>query len=121
MFSHTFLLFGSLLSCSSILAKLLLTNFFAPFSAAQESNFSSCFLVPFALQGSMLYVRPHISGTERVGFSKQDTCGNLVADSLPVIFPLSAFHKKFLVQTSIGRMQIIPFLLTKILKLYFLA
>jgi hypothetical protein len=31
------------------------------------------FLVPLALQGSTLYVRPHISGTERVGFSKQDT------------------------------------------------
>ncbi len=26
----------------------------------------------FALQGSTLYMRPHISGTERVGFSKQD-------------------------------------------------
>ncbi len=27
----------------------------------------------FALWGSMSYMRPHISGTERVGFSKQDT------------------------------------------------
>jgi hypothetical protein len=30
------------------------------------------FLVPLALQGSTLYMRPHISGTECVGFSKQD-------------------------------------------------
>jgi hypothetical protein len=29
------------------------------------------FLVPLALQGSTLYMRPHISGTECVGFSKQ--------------------------------------------------
>jgi hypothetical protein len=44
MFSHMFLLFQLLLSYSSIIAKLLLTNFFAPFLAAQESNFSSRFL-----------------------------------------------------------------------------
>jgi hypothetical protein len=44
MFSHMFLLFYLLLSYSSIFAKLLLTNFFAPFLAAQESNFSSRFL-----------------------------------------------------------------------------
>jgi hypothetical protein len=30
------------------------------------------FLVPLALQGSTSYMRPHISGTERIGFSKQD-------------------------------------------------
>jgi hypothetical protein len=43
--------------------------------------------------------------------------GNLVVDSLLVIFSFSAFCRRFLMQTSIGRMQIIPFLLTKILKL----
>jgi hypothetical protein len=69
----------------------------------------------------MLYVHPHVYGTERVGFLKQDANGNLVADSLPVIFPLFAFCQRFLVQTSIGPTQIIPFLLTKILKLHFLA
>ncbi len=31
------------------------------------------FLVPLALRGSTSYMRPHISGTERIGFSKQDT------------------------------------------------
>jgi hypothetical protein len=30
------------------------------------------FLVPLALRGSMSFMRPHISGTERIGFSKQD-------------------------------------------------
>jgi hypothetical protein len=44
MFSHMFLLFLLLLSYSSIFAKLLLTDFFAPFLAARESNFLSRFL-----------------------------------------------------------------------------
>jgi hypothetical protein len=35
---------------------------------------------------------PNVSGTERVGFLKQDARGNLVVDSLQVIFPLSTFH-----------------------------
>ncbi len=30
------------------------------------------FLVPLALRGSTSYMCPHISGTERVGFAKQD-------------------------------------------------
>jgi hypothetical protein len=47
-------------------AKLLLTNFFAPFLAARESDFSSYFFVPLALRAGTLYMRPHISGTERV-------------------------------------------------------
>ncbi len=60
-----------------------LINFFAPFSAAQESNFLSHFLVPLALQGSTSYMRPYVSGTEHKGFLKQDsrrvTTGNLTA------------------------------------------
>ncbi len=60
------------------------------------------FLVPLALRASKLYMGLHISGTERVGFSKQDARGNLVVDSLLVIFPLSAFCRRFLVQTSVG-------------------
>jgi hypothetical protein len=43
MFSYMFLLFYLLLLYSSIFTKLLLTNFFAPFLAAWESNFSSRF------------------------------------------------------------------------------
>jgi hypothetical protein len=95
------------------LQKLLLTNFFTPFSAAQESNIFSRFLVPLALNGSTLYVHPHISGTECMRFSKQDAQGNLVVDSTQVFFCLSAFCQRFLMQTSIGQMQIIPFLFTQ--------
>ncbi len=94
MFSHMFLLFQLLLSYSSIFAKSLLTNFFAPFLAARESNFSSRFLYHWH---SKLVHR-----TERMGFSKQDTHGNLVVASLPVTFPLSTFRQRFLVQTSVG-------------------
>jgi hypothetical protein len=59
----------------------------------------------------MSYMRPHISGTERVDFSKQYAQENLVVDSLQVIFLLSACHRRFLVQKSIEKMQYIPFLL----------
>jgi hypothetical protein len=48
------------------------------------------------------HMRPHVSGTDRVGFLKQDACGSLVVASLPVNFPFSAFCRKFLVRTSIG-------------------
>jgi hypothetical protein len=61
------------------------------------------FLIPLALRASTSYMRPHVSGTERVGFSKQDACRNLVVASLPVNFPLFAFCQRFLlVQTSVG-------------------
>jgi hypothetical protein len=50
----------------------------------------------------MFYMRPHISGTEGMGFSKQDARGDLLEDSLPVIFPLSTFRQRFLMRTSIG-------------------
>ncbi len=49
--------------------------------------------MPLALRASTSYMHPYISGKERVGFLKQDVCGNLVVDSLLVIFPLSAFHQ----------------------------
>ncbi len=100
----------------SIFVKSLLTNFFAPFLAARESDFLSHFLVPLKLWAGMSYMHPHISGTERVVFSKQDAHGNLVVDWLPVIFPLSAFCWRFLMQMSVGQTRIIPFLLTKILE-----
>jgi hypothetical protein len=65
---------------------LLLTNFFAPFLGCTGIQFLVPFLIPLALRASTLYMHPHISGTERVVFSKQDAHGNLVVDSLPVIF-----------------------------------
>jgi hypothetical protein len=39
-------------------------------------------------------MRPHVSGTERMGFLKQDARGNLIVASLPVNFPLFAFLPK---------------------------
>jgi hypothetical protein len=72
MFSHMFLLFWSLLSYSNIFAKLLLTTFFAPFLGCTGIQFLVSFLVPLALRAGTLYMHPHISGTERVVFSKQD-------------------------------------------------
>ncbi len=64
---HCFLTSFSYLNCyflfSSIFKQSLLTSLFAPFSAAQESGFLSRFLIPLVLQCTMLYVRPHISGT----------------------------------------------------------
>jgi hypothetical protein len=47
-------------------------------------------------------MRPHVSDAERVGFLKEDACGNLVVASLPVNFPFSAFCQRFLLQTSVG-------------------
>ena len=64
-FSCYFLILVFLQNCYSLIS-------FAPFSAAQESDFLSRFLVPLALRASMLYMHPHISGTERMGFLKQD-------------------------------------------------
>ncbi len=46
-------------------------------------------------------------------FSKQDARGNLVQELVPVFFPRSAFCRRFLMQTSIGWLQIIPFLLAQ--------
>ncbi len=45
--------------------------------------------------------------------SEGDVCGTLVVDSVPVpgLFPISALFRRFLVQTSIGWLRIIPFFL----------
>ncbi len=110
MFSHMFLLFQSLLSYSSIFAKLLLTNFFCAFLSCTGIRFFVPFLVALALRASTSYMRPHVFGTECVGFSKQDACGNLVLASLPVSFPFSAFCRRFLVQTSVRLNTIHTFL-----------
>ncbi len=45
-------------------------------------------------------------------FSKQDARGNLVQGLVPVLFPRSAFRRRFLMRASVRRSQIIPFLLT---------
>ncbi len=102
MFSHMFLLFQLLLPYFSIFAKLLLTNYFAPFSAAQESDFSSRFLYLW-----------HYNVVRHTCAPIFQTQNALVSQSKT----LSVFCRRFLKQTSIGQTQIIPFLLTKILKL----
>jgi hypothetical protein len=61
--SHKFLLSLSLSFYSSIFTQSLLSSFFAPFLAAQESNFSSHFLKPLVVQGNTWYMRRHVSGT----------------------------------------------------------
>ncbi len=53
---------------------------------------------------------PHVSGTERAGFSKQDARGNLVVALLQVNFPFSAFFQRFLLWTSVGLNTIHTFL-----------
>jgi hypothetical protein len=55
-------------------------------------------------------VSPYFWHTWRV-FSKQDARGNLVQDLVPVFSPRSSFRQRFLMQTSVGQSQIIPFLL----------
>ncbi len=83
--------------------------------------FSSRFLVTLALQASTSYMPPHVSGTEGVGFLKQDAHGNLVVASLPVNFPFSAFCWRFLVQTSIGEHESCLSFLQKSSDWHFLA
>ncbi len=79
-----------------------LLKMFCAFLGCTGIRFLVLYLVPLALRASTAYMRPHISGTECVGFSKQDAYGNLVVASLPVNFPVSAFCQRFLVQTSVG-------------------
>ncbi len=55
---------------------------------------------------------PYFWHTSRI-FLKQDARQNLVLESVPIFFPFSAFCRRFLMQTSIGRSRIIPFLLTQ--------
>ena len=55
-------------------------------------------------------MRSHVSGTEHVGFLKQDARGNLVVASLPVNFLFSAFCRRFLLWTSVGMNTIHTFL-----------
>ncbi len=83
-----------------------------------HGNLISCpvFCTFKTLQASRLYMRPHISGTVWVGFLKQDAHGNLVVD-YRWFFPLPPFAKGFWCKRLLDWMQIIPFLLTKILEL----
>ncbi len=54
---------------------------------------------------------PYVSGTERMGFSKQDARGNLVVASLPFNFPFSKFCGRCMLWSSVGLNMIHTFLL----------
>ncbi len=82
--------------------KIATYYFFCAFLGCMGIPFLVPFLVPLALRASTSYMGPHVSGTECVGFSKQDARGNLVVASLPVNVPFSAFCQRFLVQKSVG-------------------
>ncbi len=60
----------------------------------------------------VLHAPPHFWHTWRV-FLKQDARGNQVQDLVPAFFPRSAFCQRFIMQTSVRQLWIIPFLLTK--------
>ncbi len=55
-------------------------------------------------------MRPHVSGTERVGFSKQDARGNLVVSSLQASFLFSILCGRRLLWTSVRLNMIHTFL-----------
>ncbi len=50
------------------------------------------FLVPLALRGSTSYMRPHISGTECIGFSKQDAFRLLPKVSEAIVYWANVYH-----------------------------
>jgi hypothetical protein len=87
MCSHMFLLFLLLLSYSSIFAKSLLTNFFAPFSAAWESDILSHFLYPWHSKLVRRTCAPMFLA-QNVWVSRSKTLVGLVVASLPVNFTL---------------------------------
>jgi hypothetical protein len=99
MFSHMFLLFELLLLVFLQNCYLLISS---RLSRLHGNPISCPISHTIGTQASMLYMHPHVSGTERVGFSKQDACGSLVVASLPVNFPFSTFCQRFLLQTSVG-------------------
>jgi hypothetical protein len=55
---------------------------------------------------------PHVSSMDRAVSSEQDVCGTLVVDSVPSSFLIPALCQRFLVQTSVWRLHIIPFFFT---------
>jgi hypothetical protein len=65
-----------------------------PFLGCTGILFLIPFLVTSALRASTLYMRPHISSTECMGFLKQDAHRNLAVDSLPVKFSPSRLLPK---------------------------
>ncbi len=61
------------------------------------------YLLQYFLSASTLYMHPHVSGTECVGFSKQDACGNLVVKT-PI--SVSGHETRFMAIPKLGKTQI---------------
>ncbi len=102
-FSCYFFILSFLLSCY-FLVSLRLS------SLHKNQNSLSCFLIPWALWGSALYMHPQVS----LFLLEWDFCATLVVDSVPGCFPILTLCQRFLVQMSIGRSQIILFLWTRL-------
>jgi hypothetical protein len=60
----------------------------------------NCYLLQYFISASTLYMHPHVSGTERVGLSKQDACGNLVVKT-PI--SVSGHETRFSVIPKLGK------------------
>ncbi len=98
--------------CESQLARLgfhVLTRRQASFGPRLSIFFSgrnyalflqNCYLLQYVPSASTLYMPPHVSGTERVGFSKQDARGNLVVKT-PI--SMSGHEARFTAITKLGK------------------
>ncbi len=84
--------------------KLPLDHNWAFFSGRNYALFSpNCYLLQYFLSASTLYMHPHVSGTERVGFSMQDAHGNLVVKT-PI--SVSGHETRFTAITKLGKTRI---------------
>jgi hypothetical protein len=96
----------------------LLTSFFAPFLAARESDFSSRFFYLWFSKYHVVHAPPYFWHTLRI-FSKQVAHGNLVQGLVPVLFPRSAFRRRFSCKRLLGARKSYLFSHLKFLELTF--
>ncbi len=108
-FSHYFLILVFLQNCYSLISSCL---------SRLHGNLISCHVSCTIGTPSwyIVHAPPYFWHRTR-GFLEGRHLWEEVVDSPSVILSLYAFHRRFQVQTSIGRTWIIPFLLTKILEL----
>ncbi len=84
--------------------KLPLDHDWAFFSGRNYALFlQNCYLLQYFLRASTLYMHPHVSGTERMGFSKQDARGNLVVKT-PI--SVSGHETRFTAIPKLGKIWI---------------
>jgi hypothetical protein len=113
---HCFLTSFSHLNCY-FLFLVFLHNRYLLVSLRHSCCMGIQFLAPFShTSGTPKYYAvcaPPYSWDISCIFLKQDACGNLVLELVSVFFPRSTFCQRFLMQTSVGQSQIMPFLLTQ--------